>query len=195
MSDKFRVTEASTPPPFFSTHLHQWARNKITNGTQWLVHRIDRDTSEVLLFATSREIREAVMATWDSAEKTYLAVVTGIPTPAQGTIDQPLRLDDTEYHMHVGAYPDAKEAVTHYKTMHSSNTRSLLEVQLDTGRQHQIRAHMAWLGHPVVGDQRYGISGTRMGLHTLRLKIISPKTRKELVFETSAPSDFMALLS
>lgn len=160
----------------------------------WPVHRIDRDTSGVLLFSTSREMREAVMAKWDSAEKTYLAIVEGVPTPAEGSINQPLRLDELEYRVHVGEHPDAKSALTHYKTLKTSGNRTLLEVQIDTGRQHQIRAHLAWLGFPVVGDQRYGNLGPRMGLHALRLKIIKPTTGKELTFETPAPMDFMRLL-
>jgi 23S rRNA pseudouridine1911/1915/1917 synthase len=160
----------------------------------WPVHRIDRDTSGVLLFATSREMREAVMKGWKTAEKTYLAIVEGCPKPAEGTIDQPLRLDPVIYQMHVGTHPDAKRAVTQFTTERSVGLRTLLRVELETGRQHQIRAHLAWLGHSVVGDQRYGTAGTRMGLHALRLSITKPGTNKPLVFETPAPSDFLALL-
>ena len=174
-------------------------RNQLSRRTQsiklWPVNRIDRDTSGVLLFATSREMREAVMGKWDQAEKIYLAIVEGCPNPAQGTIDQPLRLDEVEYRVHVGAHPDAKPAITHFKTERTKNTRTLLQVQIDTGRQHQIRAHLSWLGCPIVGDERYGTKGERMGLHALRLKIINPKTGKELVFETPAPADFFALLN
>lgn len=174
-------------------------RNQLSRRTQavklWPVNRIDRDTSGVLLFATSREMREAVMDKWDQAEKTYLAIVEGCPNPAQGTIDQPLRLDEVEYRVHVGAHPDAKPAITHFKTERINNTRTLLQVQIDTGRQHQIRAHLSWLGYPVVGDERYGTKGDRMGLHALRLKIIHPKTGKELLFETPAPADFFALMN
>jgi len=173
-------------------------RNQLSRRSRavklWPVHRIDRDTSGVLLFATSREVREAVMATWDEAEKSYWAIVEGTPQPASGVIDQPLRLDDVEYRMHVGAHPDAKPAITRYQTLRNTSRRSLLEVQLETGRQHQIRAHMAWLGYPVVGDPRYGTADVRMGLHALRLRINKPGSHKTLVFETPAPSNFMALL-
>jgi len=160
----------------------------------WPVHRIDRDTSGVLLFATSREMREAVMKGWDGAEKTYLAIVEGCPKPGSGTIDQPLRLDEVIYQVHVGPHPDAKRAVTHFTTERSVGQQTLLRVALETGRQHQIRAHLAWLGHPVVGDQRYGTAGTRMGLHALRLSITKPGMNKPLVFETRPPADFWALL-
>lgn len=185
-------------------HALAMLRNQLSRRSQpvklWPVHRIDRDTSGVLLFATSREVREAVMAKWDEAEKTYLAIVTGSPSPAEGRIDQPLRLDEVEYRMHVGAHPDAKPAVTHYKTLRSTSHRALLEVQLETGRQHQIRAHMAWLGYPVVGDSRYGsahhtTSAGRMGLHALRLSVTKPRSHTPLVFETPAPANFMALLT
>jgi 23S rRNA pseudouridine1911/1915/1917 synthase len=174
-------------------------RNQLSRRSQpiklWPVHRIDRDTSGVLLFATSREMREAVMATWDDAEKIYLAVVAGCPNPPQGTVDQPLRLDEVEYRVHVGVHPDAKPAITHFTTLRTTGERTLLQVQLETGRQHQIRAHMAWLGYPVVGDPRYGVAGGRMGLHALRLKIRKPGSGKTLLFETPAPADFLALMN
>lgn len=160
----------------------------------WPVHRIDRDTSGVMLFATSREMREAVMKGWKSAEKIYLAIVEGCPKPAGGSIDQPLRPDPVIYQMHVGPHPDAKRAVTHFTTERNVGQRTLLQVGLETGRQHQIRAHLAWLGHPVVGDQRYGTAGPRMGLHALRLSISKPGTNQPLVFETPAPADFLTLL-
>ena len=160
----------------------------------WPVHRLDRDTSGVLLFATSREMREAVNAGWSSAEKIYLAVVEGCPNPSQGSIDQPLRMDPENYPMNVGPHPEAKKAITHFDTQRSVKNRALLEVQLETGRQHQIRAHLAWLGHPVIGDPRYGTDGPRMGLHALRLSITRPKTGKRLTFETPAPAEFLDLL-
>jgi 23S rRNA pseudouridine1911/1915/1917 synthase len=160
----------------------------------WPVHRIDRDTSGVLLFATSREMREAVMKDWKAVEKSYLAIVEGCPKPAEGTIDQPLRPDPVIYQMHVGPHPDAKRAVTHFTTERSVGRRTLLRVKLDTGRQHQIRAHLAWLGYPVVGDQRYGKDGPRMGLHASRLSITHPETNRWLLFETPPPADFLTLL-
>jgi 23S rRNA pseudouridine1911/1915/1917 synthase len=168
------------------------SRNRLTK--LWPVHRIDRNTSGVLLFATSRDMREVGMKGWKAAEKTYLASVEGCPMPAEGTIDQPLRLDPVIYQMHVGSHPEAKPAVTHFTTKRSVGQRTLLRVELETGRQHQIRAHLAWLGHPVVGDQRYGTAGTRMGLHALRLSVTKPGANMRLEFETPAPSDFLALM-
>jgi len=169
----------------------------------WPVHRLDRDTSGILLFATSKEIREAVMEHWTDTEKTYLAIVEGTPTMESDTITQPLRLDETEYRMHVGAHRDAKPAITHYKiretkTLKKQVCRSLLEVRIETGRQHQIRAHMAWLGHPIIGDERYGKApikqNERMGLHAMRLAFVHPVTQRGVVLEVDAPTGFYGLL-
>ena len=179
-------------------HAHAMLRNQLSHPKRpvklWPVHRLDRDTSGVLLFATSREMREAVNDKWSSAEKTYLAIVEGCPNPAQGTIDQPLWMDSEKYHMNVGAHPEAKNAITHFKILKTTNNRSLLEVQLETGRQHQIRAHLSWLGHPVIGDPRYGSDGPHLGLHALRLSIKRPDTGKQLTFETPPPAEFLDLL-
>jgi 23S rRNA pseudouridine1911/1915/1917 synthase len=160
----------------------------------WPVHRLDRDTSGVLLFATSREMREVVHEKWSSAEKTYLAIVESCPNPSQGTIDQPLWMDPEKYHMNVGLHPEAKNAITHFNTLKMTNNRALLEVQIETGRQHQIRAHLSWLGHPVIGDPRYGRDGLRLGLHALRLSITQPNTGKWLTIETPPPDEFLDLL-
>ena len=167
------------------------AKNKVN---LWPVHRLDRDTSGILLFATSKEVREAVMDKWDTTEKTYLAVVKGTPEIEADTITQPLRLDDKEYRMHVGPHKHAKPAITHYKLRKSSNTHSLLEVSIETGRQHQIRAHMSWMGNAIVGDERYGTKGGRMGLHAMRLKFEHPISKKEVLLEVDAPRDFYQLL-
>jgi len=173
-------------------------RMQLTRGRErvklWPVHRLDRETSGILLFATSKEIREHVMAGWSETEKVYLAVVEGRPDTGSASITEPLRMDEATYHMHVGSHPDAKPAITHYRMMKSSSLHSLLEVQIETGRQHQIRAHMAWLGHPVVGDERYGTKGDRMGLHAYRLSFMHPVSRRILTLEKDAPQDFYALI-
>jgi len=160
----------------------------------WPVHRLDRDTSGILLFATSKEVREAVMDKWATTKKTYLAVVEGTPKKEEDTITQPLRLDEKEYRMHVGAHKHAKPAITHYKVRESTETRSLLEVRIETGRQHQIRAHMSWIGNAVVGDERYGSKGGRMGLHAMRLAFLHPVRKNSIELEVDAPSDFYGLL-
>ncbi len=173
-------------------------RTQLTRGKDavklWPVHRLDRETSGILLFATSKEKREAVMDNWSKSEKVYLAVVEGTPMEATGTINEPLRLDKEEYRVHVGEHPEAKTAITHYVVKKSNDKHALLEVNIEAGRQHQIRAHMAWLGHSIIGDERYGKKGGRMGLHSSRLSIIHPVSKKSLSFEAEASRDFYALL-
>ncbi len=160
----------------------------------WPVHRLDRDTSGVLVFATTQPTQQLVMRSWDEAEKTYLAIVEGELTREEGTIDQPLRMDSNGFRTRVGRQPGAKEAVTHYKVQKIRNGRTLLEVKIDTGRTHQIRAHLAWLGHPVVGDDRYGTKGRRMGLHAMHLTFPNPRGNGMMSFEARPPRDFMALI-
>lgn len=158
------------------------------------VHRLDRDTSGILLFATSKDIREKVMDNWGKATKIYLAIVEGSLKAPKGTINQPLRLDAKEYKVHVGEHREAKKAITHYKTIKNSRTRTLLEVEIETGRQHQIRAHLSWLGNAVVGDERYGKKGNRLGLHSTRLNIYHPIKKEYLSLELEAPKDFYKLI-
>ncbi|MFT7517202.1 MAG: 23S rRNA pseudouridine1911/1915/1917 synthase [Myxococcota bacterium] len=166
-------------------------RNKVK---LWPAHRLDRDTSGVLLFATSRQARERITAAWPTARKTYLAIVEGVPEKKADTIDQPLRSDEEGFRTHVGEHPDAKPAVTHYVVQKSVGKRSLLEINIETGRQHQIRAHMKWAGNPIVGDKRYGRGDRRLGLHAVRLEISHPTTGQKLKFEAPTPSAFSDLL-
>jgi len=135
------------------------------------------------------------MERWEEADKIYLAVVEGRPKEPKGTINQPLRLDENEYKMHVGEHKFAKQAITHYEVKKSETKRSLLEVKLETGRQHQIRAHLSWLGHAVVGDERYGRKGDKLGLHARYLKIYHPIKKSFLSFEVDTPVEFNALLN
>ncbi len=167
---------------------------KADNIKLWPVHRLDRETSGILLFATSKELREAVMDKWWKSEKNYLAIVEGTPKVEKDTIDQPMKLDEKEYRMHVGLQKFSKPAITHYEVLESKNKRSLLKVNIETGRQHQIRAHMAWMGTPIVGDERYGKKGGRMGLHASKLVFFHPSTEEKITLEVEAPRDFYELL-
>lgn len=174
-------------------------RSQLSRGKEsvklWPVHRLDRETSGILLFATSKEVREGVMSNWDKTKKIYLAIVEGLPKEEKGTINQPLRLDDKEYRMHIGKHKDAKTAITHYEIIEQKERRTLLKVTIETGRQHQIRAHLSYIGTSVVGDERYGKKGGRMGLHSTSLHFIHPLNQKTIHLDLEAPRDFYALLN
>jgi 23S rRNA pseudouridine1911/1915/1917 synthase len=114
----------------------------------WPVHRLDRETSGVLLFARSKEICDAVQARWTETEKIYLAVVEGHPDPPEGVIDQPL-WEDRNLHVHVGPHEGGKQARTQFNTVRNGRDHSLLELRLETGRRHQIRAHLGPTMFPV----------------------------------------------
>jgi 23S rRNA pseudouridine1911/1915/1917 synthase len=159
----------------------------------WPVHRIDRETSGVLLFARSRAAQQRVQEHWTEARKRYLAVVEGRPMPPDGVVEQPL-FEDARLNVRVGEHPEARLARTRYFTRRAIGRRTLLEVELDTGRRHQIRAHLAWLGHPVVGDARYGTKGPRLGLHALSLSVPHPDDGRALLLEAPPPAAFKALL-
>ena len=159
----------------------------------WPVHRLDRETSGVLLFARSLDARDALQSAWTDAQKRYLAIVETHPEPAEGTIDQPL-WEDRNLNVRVGQRPGAKDAQTRYRTRERGRRRALLEVELVTGRRHQIRAHLAWLGCPIVGDRRYGSPAPRMGLHARQLRVVHPRTGVELRLEAPPPRAFSALL-
>lgn len=160
----------------------------------WPVHRLDRETSGVLLFARTQAAREAVQANWGDTTKVYAAIVEGHPEPPQGTIDRPL-WEDRSLRVRVGEHPEARAARTHYRTVARGPARAQLEVELDTGRKHQIRAHLASLGHAVVGDDRYGTRGPRLCLHAQRLVLVHPDDGRQLVFESPVPRVFAAALA
>jgi 23S rRNA pseudouridine1911/1915/1917 synthase len=159
----------------------------------WPVHRIDRETSGVLLFAKSREVQQSVQERWSEVRKRYLALVEGRPTPPDGVVDQPL-FEDKRLNVRVGEQPESKSARTRYRTRQELGGRTLLDVELETGRRHQIRVHLAWLGHPVVGDARYGTKGPTLGLHALSLCLVHPNDGRELIIEARPPAAFNRLL-
>ncbi len=164
------------------------------NARLWPVHRLDRETSGVLLFARTREVCQAIQAEWKEVTKRYYAVVDGIPSPADGFVDQPLREEKKGLLVRVGPHPEAKDAKTRYWTRDTHRGRALVEVELDTGRKHQIRAHLSWLGTPVVGDERYGTAGPQLALHAHNLAFTHPVSGKALSLSAPAPSFFGGLL-
>jgi 23S rRNA pseudouridine1911/1915/1917 synthase len=164
-----------------------------------VVHRLDRETSGVLVFARNFETREALKERFAAHEidRLYVAIIEGSMQPPSGTIRSHL-LERKDLRMRsVDAHPDAKLAVTHYRTIANSDPYSVLEVTLETGRKNQIRAHLSEAGHPVVGDQLYGSTTNplgRLGLHAKLLGFEHPTTGKKMIFTAPLPKSFRDLL-
>lgn len=169
-------------------------RNKL-----FIVHRLDRDTSGLMMFAKNEEAKNTMQHNWNNMvlNRKYLAVVEGTPDQAEGVIKSYLA-ENAEHEVY--STPDPKLgqlAVTRYKTLASKNGYTMLEVELDTGRKNQIRVHMKEMGHPIAGDRRYGAKSSpihRLALHAQTLRFAHPVTRKEMNFETPVPAGFIKMV-
>jgi 23S rRNA pseudouridine1911/1915/1917 synthase len=168
------------------------------SGRPFVVHRLDRDTSGLLLFARSAAIRDTIQESWAEVTKTYLGIVRGHPTPPEGRLDTHL-IEGDDYRVRV-CHPDdkgAKQAISLYKVLQTKRSYSLVEVTLVTGRKHQIRVHMKGLNCPIVGDKIYGPAKDttpRMGLHATRLKLVHPVSKEVLQIESPLPRELRGLL-
>lgn len=162
----------------------------------FIVHRLDKDTSGVLIFAKSEKVKRAYQDNWDALVKrrAYLALVEGRPKEPEGIIRSYLKETDTHLVYSVERPGgNAREAVTGYRLLAEKGPLSLLEVELSTGRKNQIRVHMKELGCPVTGDKKYGAaldSLGRLGLHAHEVRVTNPFTRREMTFTAPAPKGF-----
>ena len=164
-------------------------------NTAHIVHRLDRDTSGLMVYAKDVQTQQAFVDGWQElvTDRRYIALVEGELEKTQGCVRSWLT-EDKRFITHSSSTDNGgKYAVTHYKVLVSSNSYSLVECVLETGRKNQIRVHMADLGHPVVGDAKYGSQSDpmrRLGLHAYMLCFVHPVTGKRLRFETPVPACF-----
>ncbi len=177
-----------------------------------IVHRIDKDTSGLLVVAKTDPAHEGLAAQFKdhSIDRRYKGVVAGVPIPAAGTVDAPLaRSSSNRQKMAIVAEGRGKRAVTHYRTEAVLHAAALIECRLETGRTHQVRVHMASIGHGLLGDPFYGPKRTphrellkmlgfsRQALHAAELGFVHPVSKENLSFKSAVPSDmqelFMAL--
>lgn len=166
----------------------------------YTVHRLDRETSGVLLFAKVKGAQQALQENWHQVvtQRLYCALVEGCPEPSENTITSWLIENEKSFRVHSSPTDNGgQKAVTHYKVTRSNGAYSLLDVELETGRKNQIRVHMAEIGHPVVGDKKYGkglSSIKRIGLHARLIEFIHPVTHRKVRFESPIPKAFLSLL-
>ena len=167
-----------------------------------IVHRLDRDTSGLMLVAKSDQVHRALqeMIRRREVEREYLALVEGRPDARTGTIDAPIGRDRAERKRMSVRADHAREARTHFEVLEAYPRTTLLRVRLETGRTHQIRAHMAAIGHPICGDPEYGgaASGRRLGLtrqflHSAKLRFRHPISGAETCCESKPPADLQQI--
>ena len=157
-----------------------------------LVHRLDRDTSGVVIMAKNEEVQSFLKKQFQArtTRKTYFAIISGRPKLDEARIDLPLARDlkrPTTFRVD----PNGKEAETFYKVMKTNDSYSLLELRPTTGRTHQLRVHLKYLGHPIVGDVVYGgEKAKRLYLHANKLEITLPNGKRE-IFEAKLPTEFL----
>jgi 23S rRNA pseudouridine1911/1915/1917 synthase len=162
-----------------------------------IVHRLDRDTSGVIICAKDRATKGALQKQFQDrkAHKTYLAVVKGTVKQQAATIDLPIERNPKKPAMHrVG--PNGKHAITRYEVIATDGRMSVVRLHPETGRTHQLRVHMAYLGAPIVGDRLYGSEKSpinRLCLHAESLEITIPTSRRE-TFTAEPPADFTELI-
>jgi 23S rRNA pseudouridine1911/1915/1917 synthase len=165
-----------------------------------IVHRLDKDTSGLLIVAKSAGARSALQAQFQArqVEKVYLALVHGVPPAPAGLIDAPIGRDPRQ-RKRMAVVAEGRPAVTAYRVLEPLGEYALLEVMPKTGRTHQIRVHLAFIGHPVVGDEVYGRRRSRLAcprqfLHAARLSFRHPVTGRPMEFSAPLPPDLQAVL-
>ncbi len=186
------VDEESTEPTAYR-ELTEYVRvrDPQEKARVFIVHRIDRDTSGVLIFAKRGEIKEKLQEGWRNVEKRYLAIIEGAPKKDSGIIKS--NLDESKFHsVYSGPRSDnSRLAVTRYKVIQKNDKYSLVEIILDTGRKHQIRVHMADMKCPIAGDLKYGAKtdpAKRLALHAGYISFKHPVTGEQMVFESPLPA-------
>lgn len=180
--------------------LKNYVKKQSPRNHIYIVHRLDRDTSGVLVFAKSREIQLALQENWHTIvrKRTYIAVVEGIMQKSEDTLVSWLIENPKSLKIHSSKIDNGgQKAVTHYKSIKFNETFSILEINLETGRKNQIRVHLQGIDHPIVGDKKYGSTVNpigRLALHAKIIDFVHPVTHHQVHFESSVPKEFMRLV-
>ncbi|MCC8114323.1 MAG: RluA family pseudouridine synthase [Bacteroidales bacterium] len=179
--------------------MREYLKKKDPRNKLFIVHRLDQNTSGLMMFAKTQEAKENMQHNWNNMviERKYIAVVEGYIEQDEGEVRSYLT-ENSQHEVYSTQDPEAgKLAVTRYKVLKRGKGRTMVEVTLDTGRKNQIRVHMKDLGHPIVGDRRYGAKPSpieRMALHAQTLRFVHPITRKDMNFSSAIPQAFSKLV-
>lgn len=180
--------------------LNEYVKRKHRNNRIFVVHRLDRETSGIMMYAKDEKTQHTLRDNWHNivTDRRYVAVVEGNMEQDKGRIES--YLTDRKFYVSSSPYDDGegKLSITHFRTIKRENGYSLVELNLETGRKNQIRVHMQDAGHPIVGDKRYGNEDVdplgRLALHAFKLCFLHPVTGELMQFETPYPSAFRLLL-
>jgi 23S rRNA pseudouridine1911/1915/1917 synthase len=168
------------------------------NNKIFVIHRLDRETSGIMMFAKNPNVQKLVQETWGptTKERTYVAVIQGVMDHSKGSyssylVESKALIVHSSQNKNFGVY-----AETHYETIKANQYFTLLKLNLETGRKNQIRVHMQDLGHPIIGDEKYGATKNpigRLGLHALSLAFEHPITKELHKFESPIPTSFLGM--
>ncbi len=178
--------------------LKNYLKEKDPKDKIFVVHRLDRDTSGVMIFAKSEKAQDILQTTWNDSvkERTYVALVEGNVKKDRDTIISYLAENKAMVTYSTTNEEEGKKAISHYKVLKRNKNFSLLEVNIETGRKNQIRVHMQDLGHSVVGDKKYGSTKNpirRLGLHAHTIVFVHPITKEVLSFTSKIPDAFLSV--
>lgn len=174
--------------------LSDYVKEQHPDNKIFVVHRLDRETSGLMMFAKSEKIQEQMQRGWHKLvlDRRYVAVIEGALPHAEGVIDAPLT-QDRNHKMWVTRPGEGEDATTYYTTLRRGKEYSLVDLRLVTGKKNQIRAHLEWKGTPIAGDKKYHAKTNPAGrvcLHAYKLSITHPTTGQELHFDTRIPKLF-----
>ena len=172
---------------------------KDKNKKIFIVHRLDKDTSGIVIFAKDEKTKNKLQENWNDYVKLreYIGIVYGNIDKKEGQIIQKLKETKTNL-VYVSHDNEGKEAITNYKVLKENDNYSMLQIEIETGRKNQIRVAFASINHPIVGDKKYGDKkdkNLRLYLHASRLKIFYPELKKDILFETATPTEFKKIMN
>ena len=172
---------------------------KDKNKKIFIVHRLDKDTSGIVIFAKDEKTKNKLQENWNDYVKLreYVGIVYGNINKKEGQIIQKLKETKTNL-VYVSHDNEGKEAITNYKVLKENDNYSMLQIEIETGRKNQIRVAFASINHPIVGDKKYGDKkdkNVRLYLHANRLKIFYPELKKDILFETATPTEFKKIMN
>ena len=190
----FHRDETQTAERILTDYLRKGAARSRLRA--YVVHRLDRETSGLLIFAKTEAVQQHIKDHWKEVEKEYLAVAHGMLVQKSGTLSSYLAENDDQF-VYSTDQTKGKWSETQYSVVRENKLFSELKINLLTGRKNQIRVHLAELGHPIVGDTKYGAKGKkfeRMALHSRSIAFNHPHSGKRMTFEAPVPVFFTSLM-